>query len=76
LIAAVYEGKLEANSSQARRLVRRAAIIAEIRRVSGVTAMASVEEEQAEPDEVAADVKEGAGPLDEEAEILELEAVV
>jgi hypothetical protein len=51
---------------------REAAIIAEIRRACDVTATAGAEEEEAEPDEVAADVKEGVGPVDD----AELEAAV
>ena len=47
---------------------RETAIIDEIRRACGITRLAAVPEE-AEPDEVAADVKAGVGPTDDDEEI-------
>ncbi|MGI9020090.1 MAG: GmrSD restriction endonuclease domain-containing protein [Solirubrobacterales bacterium] len=52
---------------------RQAAMIEEIRRVCGITAVSPDTPEADEPDEVAADVKAGTSPSDDELELEDLE---
>lgn len=55
---------------------REAAMITEIRRACGITSATAATAESAVPDEVAADVQAGAGPVDEDEEDFEAEVHV
>ena len=54
---------------------REAAMIEEIRRVCGVSALPESAPEQAQPDEVAADIKAGTGPAEDEDEGLDVDPI-
>jgi hypothetical protein len=53
---------------------REAAIINEIRSACGITAAAPTREEEFGPEDVAEDVREGPGPVDEDLNQLDLDA--